>query len=119
MIFFPTFALDYKTMKRFLLLMAAVLFMLPNIIAQTDSVDYYYNLFAQSKGNDRVVVADKLFAYLDSEEFTDTTYVYAGQDTTDMQIAVLSWVGTWYYYLNNFDKSVYYNQLAQIGRAHV
>ncbi|MBO7142925.1 MAG: response regulator [Bacteroidales bacterium] len=99
-------------MKRFLLLSILLFVALQTTFAQIDSVDYYYNLFAQSKGNERVVAADKLFAYLDREEFTDTTYIYANADTTDMQIAVLSWVGTWYYYDNNFDKSVYYNQIA-------
>ncbi len=99
-------------MNRFLLLTALLLVALQSTFAQIDSVDYYYNLFAQSKGNDRIVVANKLFAYLDSQEFTDTTYVYTNADTSDMQIAVLSWVGTWYYYDNNFDKSVYYNQIA-------
>ena len=93
-------------MKRFLLLTAAVLYMLPNLLAQVDSAEYYFQLFTKSTGNERVAAADKLMAFFYHDEFSDSLVVYTNKDTSDMQLAVYTCMGTWYYEILNYDKSV-------------
>ena len=92
--------------------MAVVLFMLPNLIAQTDSAEYYFALYTKSTGNERVAAADKLMSFFYNDEFTDSLIVYSGNDTTEMNLAVNALMGTWYYYALDYDKSVYCCKIA-------
>lgn len=92
--------------------MAVVLFMLPDLVAQTDSAEYYFALYTKSTDEERVAAADKLMSFFYNDEFTDSLIVYSGNDTTEMNLAVNALMGTWYYYALDYDKSVYCCKIA-------
>lgn len=68
-----------------------------NASTSGSSIDRYYQVYNESRGNRRVQMANELMQALKAEDFIDTLYHFSNTETTRMQSYVYNSM-CWYYY---------------------